>query len=201
MAQRHSTAFPGGQSPLLDHQPISNNGLSPGGKCVSVTSLEDAGHPAEPSPPLSIPRRVILSTESPAALKVGTQQLIPKSLAENPKSKLPARPQSFSDGVVGGREGVRCDPKRLSAPSLSLEDELEDELDAGEGTLKRNLRSLSYRAAMKDLKNGAGAEPVRAPEGLRPVLEDAKPPASRAPARNKVGEKDSGHKPPFSVAL
>ncbi|XP_039223498.1 rho guanine nucleotide exchange factor 16 isoform X2 [Crotalus tigris] len=191
MAQRHSTAFPGDQGSLLDHQPISNNGLSPGGKRTSVTSLEDAGPPPKPSPPLSIPRLVVLSTESPAALKVGTQQLIPRNLAEDPKCKLPARPQSFSDGVVGGREGARCDPKRLSAPSLSLE----DELDAGEGTLKRNLRSMSYRAAMKDLQNGAGAEPVRAPGGLKPVLEDAKPPPSQAPARNKrtLGRKRLQH--------
>uniref|UniRef100_T1DM88 Rho guanine nucleotide exchange factor 16-like protein n=1 Tax=Crotalus horridus TaxID=35024 RepID=T1DM88_CROHD len=191
MAQRHSSAFPGDQGSLLDHQPISNNGLSPGGKCTSVTSLEDAGHLSKTSPPLSIPRLVVLSTESPAALKVGTQQLIPRNLAEDLKCKLPARPQSFSDGVVGGREGARCDPKRLSAPSLSLE----DELDAGEGTLKRNLRSMSYRAAMKDLQNGAGAEPVRAPGGLKPVLEDAKPPPSQAPARNKrtLGRKRLQH--------
>lgn len=199
MAQRHSTAFPGDHGLLLDHQPISNNGLSPRDKCTSVTSLEDAGHSAEPSPLLSVPRRIVLSTESPAALKVGTQQLIPRSLAEDPKSKLPTHHQSFSDGAVGGREEVRCDPKRLSAPSLSLEDEL-DELDAGEGTLKRNLRSMSYRAAMKDLKNGGEAQPVRAPEGLRPLLEDAKPPASRAPARNKVGGKNSRRESPFSVA-
>ncbi|XP_070812103.1 rho guanine nucleotide exchange factor 16 [Pituophis catenifer annectens] len=189
MAQRHSTGLLGDKGLLLDPQPLSNNGVSPREKCPSVTSLE------EPSTPVSNPRRIVLSTESPAALKVGTQQLIPKSLAEDPKSKLPIRHQSFSDGAVWGREGVRCDPKRLSAPSLSLDDEPEDEFDASEGTLKRNLRSMSYRAAMKGVRNGGEPEAPTAVGGLMPILENAKPPTGRVPARNKrtLGRKRLQH--------
>ncbi|XP_013928579.1 PREDICTED: rho guanine nucleotide exchange factor 16-like [Thamnophis sirtalis] len=195
MAQRHSTGHLGVKSLLLDPQPLSNNGVSPHEKCPSVTSLEDAGQLAEPSTPLSNPRRIILSTESPAALKVGTQQLIPRGLAEYPKPKIPPRPQSFSDGTVWGREGVRCDPKRLSAPSLSLDDDPDDELDASEGTLKRNLRSTSYRAAMKGVKNGGEPKTATTVGGLKPVMEDAKPPTSRSPARNKrtLGRKRLQH--------
>ncbi|ETE57828.1 Rho guanine nucleotide exchange factor 16, partial [Ophiophagus hannah] len=195
MAQRHSTGLLGDRGHLLEPPAPSNNGVSPPReKCPSITPLEDSGPAAEPSTPLSTSRRIVLSTESPAALKVGTQQLIPRSLAEDPKSKLPARPHSFSDGAAG-REGLRGDPKRLSAPSLSLEDELDDELDASEGSLKRNLRSMSYRAAMKGVRNGGEPEAPPAVGGLKPVLEDAKLPAGRAPARNKrtLGRKRLQH--------
>ncbi|XP_070615200.1 rho guanine nucleotide exchange factor 16 isoform X2 [Erythrolamprus reginae] len=187
MAQRHSTGLLGDKGLLLDPQPLSNNGMSPCDKSPSVTSLEDASPLAESSPVFPNPRRIVLSTESPAALKVGTQQLIPRCLAEEAKSKLPARPQSFSDGSARGRDRVRHDPKRLSAPSFSLEDEAEDELDdASEGTLKRNLRSMSYRAAMKGLRNGGEPEPLATMGSLKPVLEDAKAPQPvQVPARNK----------------
>ncbi|KAG8142519.1 hypothetical protein E2320_006405 [Naja naja] len=135
MAQRHSTSLLGDRGLLLEPSSRSNNGVSPPReKCPSISPLEDAGPPAEPSAPLSTPCRIILSTESPAALKVGTQQLIPRSLAKDSKSKLPSRPHSFTNGAARGREGLRGDPKRLSAPSLSLEDEPDDdELDAARG--------------------------------------------------------------------
>uniref|UniRef100_A0A8C5WXX1 Rho guanine nucleotide exchange factor 16 n=1 Tax=Laticauda laticaudata TaxID=8630 RepID=A0A8C5WXX1_LATLA len=196
MAQRHSTDLLGDRGLLLEPPSPSNNSVSPQEKCPSVTPLENADPLAEPSTLLATPRRIILSTESPAALKVGTQQLIPRSLAEDPKSKLPARPQSFSEGAAWGREGLRGDPKRLSAPSLSLEDEPDDELDAGEGSLKRNLRSMSYRAAMKGVRNGGEPEVPPAVGGLKPLLEDAKVPAGRAPARNKrtLGRKRLQHR-------
>ncbi|XP_026579060.1 rho guanine nucleotide exchange factor 16 isoform X2 [Pseudonaja textilis] len=196
MAQEHSTGLLVDRGLLLGPPSPSNSSMSPEEKCPSVTRLEDGDPLAKPSTPLAPPRRIILSTESPAALKVGTQQLIPRSLAEDPKSKLPARPQSFSEGAACGREGLRGDPKRLSAPSLALEDEPEDdELDASEGSLKRNLRSMSYRAAMKGVRNGGEPEVPPAVGGLKPMLGDAKAPAGRAPARNKrtLGRKRLQH--------
>ncbi|XP_026547125.1 rho guanine nucleotide exchange factor 16 [Notechis scutatus] len=195
MAQQHSTGLLGDGDPLLGPPSPNNNSVSPREKCPPATPLEDADPLAKPSTPLATPRRIILSTKSPAALKVGTQQLIPRSLAEDPKSKLPTRPQSFSEGAAGGREGLRGDPKRLSAPSLSLEDEPDDELDAVEGILKRNLRSMSYRAAMKGVRNGGEPEVPPAVGVLKPMLGDAKAPAGRAPARNKrtLGRKRLQH--------
>ncbi|XP_007430271.1 rho guanine nucleotide exchange factor 16 [Python bivittatus] len=194
MSQRHSTGSLGDKALLLDHRPISNNGVSPHEKCTSTPSLESAGLQAEGSTSFSKPRRIVLSTESPAALKVGTHQLIPRSLAEDPKAKVPIRHQSFSDVGTGSREVVHCDPKRLSAPSISL-DELEDELDMGEGTLKRNLRNMSYRAAMKGVRNGGEPELPKSTGGLKPVLEEAKPPHSRSPGRSKrtLGRKRLQH--------
>ncbi|NWX88168.1 ARHGG factor, partial [Nothoprocta pentlandii] len=123
------------------------------------------------------PRRVVLSTESPAALKVGTQQLIPKSLAVSTKTKSPSRHQSFG---AASKEPLCPNPKRASAPSISLEAEVED--DYG-GALKRNLRNMSYRAAMKG--QGAEPEPTNAVASLKPVLEEGSAMPARSPGRNK----------------
>ncbi|NWJ00593.1 ARHGG factor, partial [Crypturellus undulatus] len=123
------------------------------------------------------PRRVVLSTESPAALKVGTQQLIPKGLAVSTKTKSPSRHQSFG---AASREPPGPNPKRASAPSIALEAEVED--DYG-GALKRNLRNMSYRAAMKGL--GAEPEPAGAAASLKPLPEEGGALPARSPARNK----------------
>ncbi|NXA52026.1 ARHGG factor, partial [Nothocercus julius] len=123
------------------------------------------------------PRRVVLSTESPAALKVGTQQLIPKSLAVSTKTKSPSRHQSFG---AASKEPPCPNPKRASAPSISLEAEVED--DYG-GALKRNLRNMSYRAAMKGL--GAEPEAANAAASLKPVPEEGSALPARSPGRNK----------------
>ncbi|XP_039420027.1 rho guanine nucleotide exchange factor 16 [Corvus cornix cornix] len=129
------------------------------------------------SPTSAEPRRIILSTDSPAALKVGTQQLIPKSLAVSSKPKnSPSRHQSFG----ASREPLSPDPKRASVPILALEAEDEDD---GGGTLKRNLRNMSYRAAMKGL--GAELEPPKATPSLKPVSEDGSVLPDRSPGRSK----------------
>ncbi|KAK0673776.1 ARHGG factor, partial [Pygoscelis papua] len=126
------------------------------------------------------PRRIILSTDSPAALKVGTQQLIPKSLAVSTKIKNnPSRHQSF--GAAGSsREPLGPDPKRASVPNLSLEAEVEDD---GGGTLKRNLRNMSYRVAMKGLC--AELEPSSPVPSLKPMSEEGSALPARSPGRNK----------------
>nr|XP_013799612.1 PREDICTED: rho guanine nucleotide exchange factor 16-like [Apteryx mantelli mantelli] len=152
---------------------------SPPGKPGSITAPDTASFSAASSPTACEPRRIVLSTESPAALKVGTQQLIPKSLAVSTKTKNPSRHQSF--GAAGlSKEPLCPDPKRASAPSISLEAEVED--DYG-GALKRNLRNMSYRAAMRGL--GAEPEPVNAATSLRPVPEEGSALPARSPGRNK----------------
>ncbi|NXE06576.1 ARHGG factor, partial [Lophotis ruficrista] len=124
------------------------------------------------------PHRVVLSTDSPAALKVGTQQMIPKSLAVSTKTRNnPSRHQSF--GAAGSsRERLGPNPKRASIPDLSVEEEVEYD---GGGTLKRNLRNMSYRAAMRGL--GAEPEPVSTVPSLKPVSEEGG--RSRSPGRSK----------------
>ncbi|NXN06574.1 ARHGG factor, partial [Indicator maculatus] len=119
------------------------------------------------------PHRVVLSTNSPAALKVGTQQLIPRSLAVSTKTKgSPSRHQSL------GAAGSSQDPKRMSAPSLRQDSEGEEEED-GVGALKRNLRNMSYREAMKD------AEPANYSSSLKPLPEDGSALPARSPGRSK----------------
>ncbi|XP_072833778.2 rho guanine nucleotide exchange factor 16 [Pogona vitticeps] len=185
MSQRHSFPSVGDKTVLLEQRFGSDlhlraNGVSPHGKCSSLGTLDSPSFGPEGSPPPAVPRRIILSTESPAALKLGTQQVIPKGLAEGPKAKPPARHQSFTASVPS-KEGVWCDPKRLSAPSISFDDLEGEDLDSG--TLKRNLRSMSYRAAMKGLSQGE--EPPKATNSLKPVSGDAVAQGARSPGRNK----------------
>ncbi|XP_039365550.1 rho guanine nucleotide exchange factor 16 [Mauremys reevesii] len=181
MSHRHSDGSMGDKALLLDRKfrselRIDTSAPSPAGKRSSMAALDNA--PRSPSP--TEPRRVILSTESPAALKVGTQQLIPKSLAVSTKSKTPARHQSFAVPMPS-KEAARCDPKRMSAPSISLDD-LDIEMDS---SLKRNLRNTSYRAAMKGLRNVEEPEPSKGVATLKPMSQDTNAQAARSPGRNK----------------
>ncbi|XP_054857672.1 rho guanine nucleotide exchange factor 16 [Eublepharis macularius] len=187
MSQRLSDTSLADKALLLECQltselQVSPTAVTPQGTCNSMAAaLDNAAFSGELSPSSNGPRRVILSTESPVALKVGTQQLIPKSLAESPRSKPPSRHQSFSAAVLS-KEAPRCDPKRLSAPSISFED-LEEEL--GGGTLKRNLRNMSYRAAMKGFGNTEAPETAKFSATLKPLSEEANGQGARSPGRNK----------------
>ncbi|XP_058151162.1 rho guanine nucleotide exchange factor 26 isoform X2 [Dasypus novemcinctus] len=89
---------------------------------------------------------VVLSTNSPAALKVGKQQIIPKSLASEIKIS-----KSNSQNVEPHKRvfKVRSLVEGLAAP-LGLageEGESENDLDSP-GSLRRGLRSTSYRRAV-----------------------------------------------------
>ncbi|XP_072648196.1 rho guanine nucleotide exchange factor 26 [Canis lupus baileyi] len=116
---------------------------------------------------------VVLSTNSPAALKVGKQQLIPRSLASEVRaSKAPLQngePHRRLLKVRSMVEGLRAQ---------DAQDEAEPEHDAGSpGSLRRGLRSTSYRRAVVsglDLdspttskKKNRMSQPV-----LRAVMED-----------------------------
>ncbi|XP_074416609.1 rho guanine nucleotide exchange factor 16 [Larus michahellis] len=153
---------------------------SPAGKSSCAVAPDATSLSALGSPTSAEPRRIVLSTDSPAALKVGTQQLIPRSLAVSSKTKnSPSRHQSL--GAAGSsREPPGHDPKRASVPSLSPEEEVEDD---GGGALKRNLRNMSYRAAMKG--PGAELEPANAVPLLKPVSEEGSARPDRSPGRNK----------------
>lgn len=141
--------------------------------------------PPQPPPPGEEPRPIILSTQSPVALKMGTQQLIPKSLAvaSKAKSKSPARHQSFGAAVLS-KEAARRTPQLLPAPSFSLDDMDMDAVTGG--NLKRNLRNQSYRAAMKGLGPPSSKEDsVRLGPKLQALAEEAAQPPARHPAKNK----------------
>ncbi|KAG6930732.1 Rho guanine nucleotide exchange factor 16 [Chelydra serpentina] len=185
MSHRHSDGSVGDKALLLARKSRSELRLdpsvtSPSGKRSSMAGLGSASFTAQRSPSPTEPRRVILSTESPAALKVGAQQLIPKSLAVSTKPKTPARHQSFAVAAPS-KAAARCDPKRMSAPSISLDD-LDVEMDSS-GGLARNLRNTSYRAAMQG--QGNGEEPSKGVAALKPAAQDTSAQPARSPGRAK----------------
>ncbi|KAM9521560.1 rho guanine nucleotide exchange factor 16 [Guaruba guarouba] len=160
---------------LLEYRchPVRPEPPSPTRRHSSTTVPDATSLLAMGSPPMAEPRRIVLSTDSPAALKVGTQQLIPKSLAVSTRTKHnPSRHQSSASS----REPLSPDPKRASIPSLSLEAEEEED---GGGTLKRNLRNMSYRAAMKE------PGPTNAVSSLKPVSEESSALPAHSPGRSK----------------
>ncbi|XP_077016945.1 rho guanine nucleotide exchange factor 26 isoform X2 [Tamandua tetradactyla] len=89
---------------------------------------------------------VVLSTNSPAAHKVGKQQIIPKSLASEIKiSKLNSQNVEPHKRVLKVRSLVEA----LAAPLGHAGDEGESENDLDSpGSLRRGLRSTSYRRAV-----------------------------------------------------
>ncbi|XP_019513971.1 PREDICTED: rho guanine nucleotide exchange factor 16 isoform X2 [Hipposideros armiger] len=143
----------------------------------------DVPEPLPPSSKDTEPRTVILSTQSAAALKMGTEQLIPRSLAVSSKAKAPARHQSFGAAVLS-KEAARWGPRLVAAPSFSLDDM---DVDVGPGrTLTRNLRNQSYRAAMKGLETpGSQLGPVHLSPKLQALAEESSQPPARCPAKNK----------------
>nr|XP_013009369.1 rho guanine nucleotide exchange factor 16 isoform X2 [Cavia porcellus]XP_013009371.1 rho guanine nucleotide exchange factor 16 isoform X2 [Cavia porcellus]XP_013009372.1 rho guanine nucleotide exchange factor 16 isoform X2 [Cavia porcellus]XP_023421545.1 rho guanine nucleotide exchange factor 16 isoform X2 [Cavia porcellus] len=148
----------------------------------------DAFEPESSVPPLSPaenkePRAIVLSTQSPAALKMGTQQLIPRSLAVASKAKTPTRHQSFGAAMLS-KEAARRDPQLLSAPSFSLDDM---DMDVGPGgALSRNRRNQSYREAMRGLGSlsSQGGSNALSPK-LQTLAEEPSQPATQCPAKNK----------------
>ncbi|XP_037002900.2 rho guanine nucleotide exchange factor 16 [Artibeus jamaicensis] len=143
----------------------------------------DSPGPQPASPKDRKPRTVVLSTDSPVALKMGTEQLIPRSLAASSKAKTPARHQSFGAAVLS-KEAARRDPQLHVAPGFFLDDM---DLDVGPGgTLARNLRSQSYRAAMRGLRvPGGEVGPIHLSPKLQALAEEATQPPAQHPAKNK----------------
>ncbi|XP_005404208.1 PREDICTED: rho guanine nucleotide exchange factor 16 [Chinchilla lanigera] len=129
------------------------------------------------------PRGIVLSTQSPAALKMGTQQLIPRSLAVASKAKTPIRHQSFGAATLS-KEAARRDPQLLSAPGFSLDDM---DMDMGPaGALSRNRRNQSYRAAMKGLGSlSSRGDSSQLTPKLQTLAEEPSQPPAQCPAKNK----------------
>ncbi|XP_059869198.1 rho guanine nucleotide exchange factor 16 isoform X6 [Delphinus delphis] len=195
MSQQHSDSSL--EEKLLEHRFHSELQLDTEGKpasrlpmvrgplqCRSNAAFQpDTPVPPSPSPEAQEPRTIVLSTQSPAALKMGTQQLIPRSLAVSSKAKTPARHQSFGAAMLS-KEAARRDPRLLPAPSFSLDDM---DVDTGPGgMLRRNLRNQSYRAAMKGLGTPSGeGGPVQLSPKIPALAEEPSQPPARSTARNK----------------
>ncbi|XP_037533462.1 rho guanine nucleotide exchange factor 26 [Nematolebias whitei] len=127
----------------------------------SWTSSQDtllaSSSSTSPSPSLSpttspLPT-IVLSTNSPAALKMGTQQLIPKGLVSETRQNKAC--SNGSQGLV--RQGLEHSKRGLKALSMvetggyfSTGGGHNEETDGSEspGTLRRGLRSTSYKRAV-----------------------------------------------------
>ncbi|XP_023262202.1 rho guanine nucleotide exchange factor 26 [Seriola lalandi dorsalis] len=112
-----------------------------------------------PSPSLSpsVTPSIVLSTHSPAALKMGTQQLIPKGLASDVRQNK-APPCGQQGQGLAGRLGLDHSKRALKALSMvetgayfstggDCTEGTEGESESP-GTLRRGLRSTSYRRAV-----------------------------------------------------
>ncbi|XP_041262002.1 rho guanine nucleotide exchange factor 26 [Onychostruthus taczanowskii] len=130
---------PGGSpGPSRAAGPPEAPGGSPGPSRAAGPPEAPGGSPGSgpPAVPCAEPP-ALLSTHSPAARRVGSQQLIPRSLAES-------RPAGRAQGHERGLK-VRS---LVETPRLSLGSDPEDEPEGGPGALRRGLRSTSYRRAV-----------------------------------------------------
>ncbi|XP_044138064.1 rho guanine nucleotide exchange factor 16 [Bufo gargarizans] len=183
MSQRYSDPSVGEKSFLLleknkylDLNTTSNSSVQK----KTVNAMDNASYVPDQNPSPVQASRIILSTESPAAQKLGTQQMIPKGLAIASRTKVP-RHHTIATSTFS-KEFIRIDPKRVSTPDICI-DSPEDDPEGG-GTLKRNLRNQSYRAAMKGFKDD-DYEPLKPVSSLKPVSEDSNAPPPRSPGRSK----------------
>ncbi|CAL8368718.1 unnamed protein product [Lota lota] len=129
--------------------------------------------------------KVLLSTTSQAAQKLGTQQLIPRSLATAGRNKsrhhttvvsFPIAPErSFGDG--GGSVQTR---HSTQGPEVSWEDY---DSDGGGFALRGNRRNKSYRVAVLDLDGGADAQ--QQDTLLTPVREERSASPGARPERTR----------------
>ncbi|XP_051759428.1 rho guanine nucleotide exchange factor 16 [Ctenopharyngodon idella] len=132
MSNRKSDGSMGGQSLLLPESYFSSvlQLDQPPGRSASSIDLSSANSPNDE-------RTVVLSTQSVAARKMGTRQLIPKNLA------VTSRPKHRHHTTV-----VTL-PVPLQSTDISWEDY---DSDAGDGfSMRRNRRNKSYRAAVTSL--------------------------------------------------
>lgn len=127
---------------------------------------------------LVVPQEVVLSTQSPAALKTGTHQLIPKNLAaaSRPKNRHHTTVVTFPVGLEHSTGSTRS-RHSTQGPDVSWEDYDSD----GDGfALRRNRRNQSYRAAVTSLDIDAMADGQVSATLLKPARE------GRAPSPNPV---------------
>lgn len=168
------------------------------------STLSDPPTPRTPSPDDGVSDRksssvsegkqspsVLLSTQSPAALKMGTQQLIPQGLASDTRPVKTGQGKGSGGLLDPGQRALKARSmvEAGSFFSTSTEPEEEAEGEDSPGLLRRGLRSTSYRRAVvsgvdldvspTELKPKRFSQPV-----LKGVAEDRERPSS--PGKIKV---------------
>uniref|UniRef100_A0A671VCJ5 Rho guanine nucleotide exchange factor 26 n=1 Tax=Sparus aurata TaxID=8175 RepID=A0A671VCJ5_SPAAU len=190
-------------SSLTSSDPPTPRSPSPGDRAQALlrqsssspASSQDTGHASSSSslssaspllsPAVSPPPSIVLSTNSPAALKMGTQQLIPKGLAcDVRQNKAPASvPQALKALSM-----VETGTYFSTGGGLSEGADGDNEVP---GTLRRGLRSTSYRrAVVSGDEEGPAIDPkaLRLPQPVLKVLGGDTPdsPVSLSPDKRNV---------------
>lgn len=144
---RSPSPVEGGQAPLRQSSssPASSEDTRRASSSSSISSLSPCPS-LSPSPSPSI----VLSTHSPAALKMGTQQLIPKGLASDIRQSKAA-----PSGLLGLGDHSKRALKALSMLETGAyfstgggHGEGREGESESPGTLRRGLRTTSYRRAV-----------------------------------------------------
>lgn len=142
-------------------------------------------------PEEKLPSPVLLSTQSPAARKLGTQQLIPHGLASDTRPLTTGQGRGSGGLLDPGQRALRARSMVEAGSFFSTTIEPEEEAEAADspGLLRRGLRSTSYRRAVvsgvdldaspTELKPRLFSQPV-----LKGVAEDKEHPSS--PGNSKV---------------
>lgn len=185
MSDNQSDSCLGDQDPLIleNRFSIELHISEPGDDCCqpqSSPTLQCETPQEDVVDRMVMPQQVVLSTQSPAALKAGTQQLIPKNLAvaSRPKHRHHTTVVTFPVGLENSNSGARI-RHSTQGPDVSWEDYDSD----GDGfALRRNRRNKSYRAAVTSLDIEAMTTGREAAATLKPVKEDRTP--SPGPARS-----------------
>lgn len=160
----------GNQAPaLLESQLATVLHISePGDECFQAeASPTPSGEPAtleeDRDDRIMEPHEVVLSTESRAVQKMGTHQLIPKTLASRPKNRYHTTVVTFPvrlEKSSGDSSGESHSRHSAQVPDVPWEDYDSD----GDGfDLRRNRRNRSYRAAVTSLDVEAMMSAERAP--------------------------------------
>ncbi|XP_066541889.1 rho guanine nucleotide exchange factor 26-like isoform X2 [Hoplias malabaricus] len=192
-----SLSSPSSSSPSTPSEPATPRTPSPS-ETESVVLLRQSsgssqGSQGKPSTPT-----VVLSTHSPAAQKIGTQQLIPRSLvSETRPSKSGSDRQGLSGLLDPSKRTLRARSMVEGGPYFSTSREDEEEAEEGPGLQRRGLRSTSYRRAvvsgvdldspLADIKNYTLSHPVF--KGVADVKEG---PGSPRSAKSQSAKKKKG---------
>lgn len=204
MANSQSDSCMGDQAPLVLVSRFSTelHISEPGDDCCQSQSTPTPQ--SETSTPqedvvqrLVVPQPVVLSTQSPAARKVGTQQLIPKYLAGRPKNRHHTTVVTFPVGLENSTSVTRS-RHSTQGPDLSWEDYDSD----GDGfALRRNRRNKSYRAAVTSLDIEAMASEQGPAATLKPVMEDRAASPGRSRSTGRKVHTSRGWGPKGSIVL
>ncbi|XP_061538275.1 rho guanine nucleotide exchange factor 16 isoform X1 [Phycodurus eques] len=193
MSHTHSDGRAGDQVPLIleSHFSTELHISEPGDECCQSqngpTVRPEVRKTQEDEPDgLEVPQQLILSTQSAVALKLGTQQIIPKNLAvaSRPKNRHHTTVVTFPVGLENTSNGSRI---RHSAQGSDVS--WEDYDSDGDGfALRRNRRNRSYRAAVTSLDIEAMARGKGAAKALKPLKEGraSSPGAARSPGRKRT---------------